>query len=106
MKTRLQLAIVLLVAVAGHADSFRHQRTIAPGDKGPNRLDVDVALLSGSAPGFPDLRLFDSSGREVPYLTIQPPARERRWTGSTLLEIASTKTTSGFEVDLGALRQV
>ena len=105
MKPRVVAAIAVLAAVVAHAGTFRNQRTITA-DKGPNRLDVDVALLSGSAPAFPDLRLFDSAGREVPYLTIQPPARERRWTGSTLLDIASTKTTSGFEADLGALRQV
>ena len=106
MKVRLSVAIALLLAVAGNADTFRQQRTITPGGKGPNRLDVDVALLSGSAPSFPDLRLFDSAGHEVPYLTIQPPARERRWSGSTLLDVTSTKTTSGFEADLGALREV
>lgn len=106
MRVPLYVAIAILVAFAAHADTFRHQRTVTPGNKGPNRLDADVALLSASAPAFPDLRLFDSDGREVPYLTIQPPARERRWSGSTLLDVASTKTTSAFEADLGALRQV
>ena len=106
MMTRLLMTIALLGAIAANADSFQHQRTIPPDGAGPNRLDVDVALLAGSAPGFPDLRLFDASGREVPYLIIQPRNRERRWTGSTLLDVSSTKTTSGFEADLGALRQI
>jgi Protein of unknown function (DUF3999) len=105
MRARLLTAIVLLFAVTARSD-FQYQRTITPAGPGPNRLDADVTLLAGSAPDLPDLRLFDGSGREVPYLVIQPPNRERRWTGSALLDVATTKTTSGFEADLGALREI
>ncbi len=106
MRTRAFTAMAMLVSLAAHAQSFQHERTIVPGGRGPNRLDVDVSLLAGSSPAFPDLRLFDAAGREVGYLKIQPPAREPKWTGGDMLDVASTKTTSGFEADLGALHDV
>lgn len=105
MKTAAFCAFALLTSAVSQPP-FQHERTIAPGAAGPNRLDVDVALLAGSPAGFPDLRLYKNDWQEVPYLEIEPQSRERRWTGSAILDIASTKTTSGFEADLGGLRQV
>lgn len=105
MRLSLAVAAALLAATAS-AQSFQHERTITPGGKGPNRLDADIALLSGTQPQFPDLRLFDSSGAEVPYLFVALPAREPSWVRAQLLAVAATKTTSGFEADLGALRTV
>ncbi len=91
--------------------SFRHERAVLPGASGPNRLDVDVPLLAGSeartAGGLlSDLRLHDAAGREVPYLLVFPRRAEPEWLSATLLPIAATKSASGFEVDLGALRRV
>lgn len=87
-----------------------------PGGKGANRLSVDVPLLAGAAPlrieggrfagGLDDVRLFDAGGKEVPYLVIPPPAGEREWKNGRVLPVASTKNTSGFEVDLGAASTV
>ena len=72
-------------------ERFRHERHIIPGGPGPNRLLLDAAVLSGSnsfwqfsrqttgserepmilaAGGLKDLRIYDGSNREVPYLTI------------------------------------
>ena len=45
-------------------------------------------------------------GRPVPYLLLQPPQPEREWIGGSILSVAATKKTSGFEVDLGAARAV
>ncbi len=91
--------------------SFRHERAVRPGAPGPNRLDVDVSLLAGSeartTTGFlSDFRLLDAAGREVPYLLVSPRRAEPEWLSATLLPIAATKTASGFEADLGALRRV
>ncbi|HEX9163297.1 MAG TPA: DUF3999 family protein [Thermoanaerobaculia bacterium] len=102
---RLRLAIVALL-FAADIGAATQSRTMTPGAAGPNRLDVDVPLLAGSAPGFRDLRLFDASDREVAYLSVQPPAREPSWSRATMLAIATTKTTSGFEADLDAIRNV
>ena len=91
--------------------SFRHERAVLPGASGPNRLDVDVPLLAGSEARtgkglLSDFRLHDAAGREVPYLLVTPRSAEPEWLSATLLPIAATKTASGFEADLGALRRV
>ncbi len=105
MNTRPLTALVMLVALTAQAQASQQERMVVPGGAGANRLDADVALLAGSPPGFPGLRLFDQ-GREVAYLKIQPPAREPKWTQGRVLAVATTKATSGFEADLEALREV
>lgn len=100
------MAAVVLIALTASAAAFQHQRTITPAAKGPNRLDVDVPLLAGSARDLHDVRLIDGDGREIAYLLIQPRSEEPKWTATTLLAVASTKTTSGFEADLGSIRDV
>jgi hypothetical protein len=49
-----------------------------------------------------DLRLVADGGRPVPYLLIHSSSPEREWIGGSLLNVAATKKSSGFEVDLGA----
>jgi hypothetical protein len=103
----------------------RYDRPVKPGDAGPNRLAVDLPLLAGAAPfavvarqsgidetvavaegGLDDLRLFDGEGREVPYLLVQPPPRTPEWVTGRLLDVAATRKTSGFEVELPGARTV
>jgi hypothetical protein len=93
---------------------FTRERAISTAGTGPQRLAIDATLLEAAKPfrvtssgertvardGLADLRLFDRQGRPVPHLLIYPPAREPSWTRGTLLPIAATKKTSGFEVDL------
>ena len=118
-RIRLLLASGLLAAVLpGTAEEGvrpvshpRHERAVLPGAPGPNRLDVDVPLLAGSEARsgsglLSDLRLHDAAGREVPYLLVFPRRAEPEWLPATFLPIAATKTASGFEADLGALRRV
>jgi hypothetical protein len=76
------------------------ERTVTPGGAGPNRLDADVALVAGAAEDLRDLRLYDAQQREIGYLLMPPASREPQWVDGRILPIASTKTTSGFEVDL------
>ena len=101
----MALALIAVSALA-QPQSFQHERTVTPGSKGANRLDVDVPLLAGSSPDLHDLRLIDGNARETGYLLIRPHSREPQWTRATLLAVASTKTTSGFEADLGARRDI
>jgi hypothetical protein len=120
--------IVLMTLPAGSQttrplpDRFRHARDIVPGGAGPNRLFMDPALLAGgyshwqfsykresadieqkqmivASGGLSDLRIYDASNREVPYLLIAPSA-DFTWHDGHLAPIASTKKTSGFQVDL------
>lgn len=122
-------ACLLLGFTMGHGQSqpaqmekFHYQRAIVPGGPGPNRLEIDVALLAAASPfrelvrasagmdqepvfigkaGLSDLRIFDSANHEVPYLLVAPATPEPRWSEGRLLPVAATKKTSGFEADLG-----
>src|SRR5687767_586248 len=100
--TRL-IAIVLLTAAVAAQNApprFRFERPVRPASAGPNRLAVDVPLLTGSR--LADLRLFDAGGREVAYLLVRPPSPVAVWASGAILPVASTEKTSGFEVDLGS----
>jgi hypothetical protein len=100
-------------------DTFRHERAVTVSAPGPQRLDLDVTMLAGTQAvrsveqaeprrrvvpqGPPDLRLYTEAGVEVPYLFMAPPPGISRTIHGTLLPVAATKTTSGFEVDLREL---
>jgi hypothetical protein len=114
------------------APPFRFERPIDVAAGGPHRLAIDVPLLVGGNPfrvevkpataaqrgdddriasatgGLTDLRLYDVSGRDVPYLLVPKPAVEPTWRAAgAILPIAAVETerekTSGFEADLGDL---
>lgn len=108
-------------------ESFRYERAVSPGGPGPNRLALDATVLAGGSPfrvsrtmgqgaageaeyvaerGLDDLRIYDASGREIPYLLMGPPSREARWMKGRVLPFAATRKTSGFEVDLGRMAEV
>ena len=122
MKPSWRLAAVCIVssvaALAAQQTSpqteFRVERPVTTAGAGPRRLAIDVPLLSGGRPfqgmprpggGLSDLRFFDASGREVPYLLVSNPPEEPVWKTAPTLPIAPTETdaqkTSGYEVDLG-----
>ena len=106
-------------------DLLRVERPVFPAASGPNRLDVDAALLAAAEPfhvmngaqygapryvgvnGLSDFRLYTTDGREVPYVLIPPYAQEPQWwpTGKPL-SIPATDTASGLEADLGRLLRV
>ncbi|MCE7960575.1 MAG: hypothetical protein DYH06_21960, partial [Acidobacteria bacterium ACB2] len=82
------LALLLSLPAPG-APPPRWERPVTPGGAGPNRLEVDVPLLSGAAPlrpgtgeGLADLRLVAADGREVPYLLVGPLRTGPRWTAA------------------------
>lgn len=99
---RCFLTAVLLIAPALFATV---ERSVTPGGAGPNRLDVDVSLLSHATSDLRDLRLLDDARREVGFLLVQP-AGEPRWIGGRILPVAPTKKASGFEVDFGSASDV
>jgi hypothetical protein len=103
LATALALAIGLPAAGAEGGAA----REVLPSGAGPQRLELDAAALSASArPDLGDLRLLDGAGREVPYLLVAPAAPAGRWVGGRLSSIAPTRLASGFEADLGAVREV
>jgi hypothetical protein len=125
MIRRIVVSLALLIAAPLSAQqqdqgSFRYERAVSGAASGPQRLPVDVPLLSGGRPftvvtrgahavaegGLADLRFFDGNGREVPYLLISPKVAEARWVRGSVLPIAATEKTSGFEADLGSMERV
>ena len=102
------------------AGKFTYERPFTATDAGPQRLPVDHTLLLGGNPfrvvqrgetfaadgGLSDLRLFDAAGKPIPYLLIHAPLPEPKWTAGTILPVAPTKKTSGFEVDFGSAQTV
>lgn len=95
------LALCLALTASLVAQSTRIERTVQPSGKGPQRLEVDLHLLGGSREDLGDLRLRTAGGQEVPYVLIPPGPDQPRWHPGRILPLASTKETSGFELDLG-----
>ena len=87
------------------ATAFAHERVVSVGAPGPNRLDVDVALLAKAQPDLRDLRLYDMENREVGYLLV-PPRTTDEWIDGRILPAPVTKNESGFELDLGRVTTV
>ena len=118
MKRRSLVVLALTMTFGGLAAAqeprFTFERSAQTQASGRQRLAVDVTLLSAGSPfrviqrgetmvaegGLNDLRLFDASGRPVPYLLVQR-RQEPGWYDGRILPVAATKTTSGFEVDFG-----
>ena len=128
MTRSIRVSVVLLalfaVGVAGQTPSpgrFQYER-IVESTGGPQRLDIDVALLTGSRPfdvedfgtrwiarrGLADLRLFDAGGTEVPYLLIEPSSDMPQFGPFRTLPITPVEKpdnkSSGFEVDVHEVR--
>lgn len=110
-------ALSTVVVAQQPATTFTVERPVVTTGSGPQRLVIDMPLLSRAQRateirssgrwqaraegGLSDLRIFDAQGREVPYLLIRP-SREPRWFAAERLPLAATKKTSGFEADLGS----
>ncbi len=123
--------LLLTIPAAGQAPptsapapAFRWERPVTPGGRGPNRLALDLPVVERARPfvvrtvegpagpvqigdsGLADLRLYDSAGREVPYLLVAPALPVAQWAKGAIVPIPATKKASGFELDLGDVRQV
>jgi hypothetical protein len=114
-------ASVATLSAQQTAGQFRVERPIVTTGTGPQRLAIDVPLLVRAQPvervypigqsewradgGLADLRIFDAQGREVPYV-LAHAARVPEWVRASVLPQPVTKRTSGFEADLGSVRNV
>jgi hypothetical protein len=103
MRRALVLPLVpsLLLVQALVAQDFAWRRQVQPGPPGPQRLEVDLALLGASRAGLADLRLQDRAGRELPYVLVPPAGAGPAWVRGRLLTLPPTRTSSGLELDLG-----
>ena len=113
------LAVWAAGAYAQEPPRFTYERAAETEGDGPRRLGVDVTLLAPGSPfrvvqrgarllaedGLKDLRLFDTAGRQVPYLLVHR-RDEPAWRGGRILPVAATKTTSGFEADFGTAETI
>lgn len=103
----MRLLSILLLAAASPTLAADVAREVLPSGAGPQRLELDAAVVSASArEDLGDLRLSDAAGREVPYLLLTPAAPAGRWVPGRILPVRASKRESGFEVDLGAVRPV
>ena len=107
---------------ADRAAAHAFERPIVTVGAGPQKLPVDLPLLTGgrrftdlvdsggvmqARNGLADLRLYDRDRREIGYLLINnTPARRELWVAGAILPIAKTEKSSGFETDLGEVRPV
>ena len=112
----IAFSMVPHVGVAQRPAEPTYERPVVTVGPGPQRLAIDAGLLTAGAPfrvlrrgersyaedGLTDLRLVAEGGRPVPYLLVHSSSPEREWIGGSLLNVAATKKSSGFEVDLGA----
>lgn len=117
----LLLALPLRLSTQSLAPKPLVERDVRPGAAGANRLELDVAILAAADPvrftvgrdaegreritfagGLRDLRFYDSSNTEVPYLVIPPAQTPAEWVSAKLLRVAPKKGASGFEADLGS----
>ena len=124
---RISLALVATsvasLTAQGSANArFQYERVAEAVESGPQRLDVDVSLLTGSQPftaedlggrsiangGLADLRLVDQNNSEVPYLLVEPKTDQPAYGTYPVLPISAIEKpdnkTSGFEVDAQAVR--
>ncbi|MBI4237029.1 MAG: DUF3999 family protein [Deltaproteobacteria bacterium] len=111
MRFRFRVVFSVVVAclssgVTAHAamsSAVRYERPLQIEHAGPQKIAVDVPLLSGAAVGLRDVRFYDAAGAEVQYLVIPPSVPRSEWRAAPALPIAATKEQSGFELDLGDL---
>lgn len=116
----LLASIAMAAAAAPAGDAARFERELRPGGIGAHRASLDTDLLVGGAPvryegdgedaipigGLEDLRLQDAAGREVPYLLMLPASTAPAEISGRLAATPTTRTESGFEIDLGRIERV
>lgn len=95
--------LLVLVACAALLAGPIRSRKVLPQGAGPQRLDVDLALLAHASRDLHDLRLLDSAGKERPYVLVPASATTAEWQGGRVLPLPASREQSGFELDLGAL---
>ena len=102
------LVIFLLNPCAGFCGETEPsiERSVTPGGPGGNRLEVDVELLAGAERSLRDLRLVSATGEEIPYLLLDQPRADRKWKDGKILPVQRTRSSSGFEVDLGEVIRI
>jgi len=112
---RLSITLAALTcAIAAKAPAFDFHRSLVPATSGANVIRPDAEILAHTKPWYPpaadnprgrgldDLRFFDASHREVPYVLLVPQVNQR-WHDGRILPTVATKKESGFELDLGAI---
>jgi hypothetical protein len=95
------LLAALVAAVAPVQQQLAFERQLQPAGVGPVQLEPDGPMFAHARPGFPDLRIIDSRGEQVPWrpLPAPPAAPARR------LPVLNSGRRGGLAVaqlDLGA----
>ena len=68
------LAAVVAAGVAPVQQQLGFERQLRPAGRGPVQLVPDGPMFGHARPGFPDLRIVDSRGEQVPWRVLPEPA--------------------------------
>jgi hypothetical protein len=75
----IALLAAILAAVAPVQQSLGYERQLTPAGRGPVQLVPDGPMFGHARTGFPDLRVVDSRGEQVPWRPLPaPPATDAR----------------------------
>jgi hypothetical protein len=64
----------ILAAVAPVQQNLGYERQLTPAGRGPVQLVPDGPMFGHARPGFPDLRIVDSRGEQVPWRPLPTPS--------------------------------
>lgn len=94
MRARFVALLLLALSLSPHAARaqeppevgrlFSHEADVGAEGSGPFRLPLSSEVISRSQPGLSDVRLYDASGREIPWL-LDSACRFPAGTGERLL---------------------
>ncbi|MBK9991279.1 MAG: DUF3999 family protein [Verrucomicrobia bacterium] len=73
----LALLGLLLAATSLHAltpDDWQYRQSLETDKAGPQKFSLPLATLDAAQPDRRDLRIIDATGKETPYLLLQPTA--------------------------------
>jgi hypothetical protein len=74
----IALLAVFLTAVAPVQQHLGYERQLRPAGRGPVELVPDGPMFAHTRPGFPDLRIVDARGEQVPWRPFAAPAAPAR----------------------------
>jgi hypothetical protein len=104
MRTLALLAATIVAAAAVEESQFEFERELRATGPGPVLFQADGPLFAHTRAGFPDLRIVDAQGAQVPWR--RPPEEEQ---GAVAVQVLNSGRLGGRAtalLDLGAARAV
>ncbi len=102
---RLSLALLLL-AGQDLPPAWRQVQELKVPKAGPLKIDLSVETLDALRPGLEDLRLFDETGREIPWTVERPRQQARAAARAARFETALGANSTVVTVETGLAEPV